>query len=72
MNTPKQDIELFLRRVEEMRKTQKEFDKHKNSVTLKEKREKEALVDAAITVMRRKGYDPDQFKKTIEQKDLFK
>jgi hypothetical protein len=69
--TTKQDLELFLFRVQEMRKAQKEYINSKNSTNMRESREKEALVDAAISVLRRKGYEPDQFNKSIKQNDLF-
>lgn len=69
--TTKQDLELFLFRVEEMRKAQKEYSSSKNSTNMRESKQKEAMVDAAISVLRRKGYEPDQFNKPIKQKDLF-
>lgn len=67
------DLELLLCRVLEMRTHQTDFFKRKMPADLKLSKQKESEVDRLIKQFRSNGYDPERFKSSgpSEQKPLF-
>jgi len=65
------DIELLLARIEEMRGHQRDFFARRMQADKKLSIQKEKEVDELCKLMRRKGYDPERFKTSTEQKNMF-
>lgn len=65
------DLELLLARVEEVRDAQKTYFKLRNDVNLAKSKAREAALDEVIKLMRKKGYDPEKFKVTPNKNELF-
>lgn len=57
----KQFLELFILRVEQMRAAQNEYFRTHSKASLRDSKGKEQAVDAICKMLRRKGYDPDQY-----------
>lgn len=71
----KEDLELLMARVEQMRSAQSEYFKHcrgpSSETWLKKSKALESAVDELLKNLRRKGLNPDPFKVTNEQQGLF-
>ena len=69
--TERDDIELLLAKIEMMRGHQRNFFARRMPADKKLSIHKEKEVDELCKLMRRKGYDPEKFKTSTEQKNMF-
>ncbi|MEO6610721.1 MAG: hypothetical protein ABIT05_01270 [Chitinophagaceae bacterium] len=70
MSKEKDDIELLMARVEEMRTAQRDFFARKMNADKRIAIAREIELDALLRQLR-KRYDPTRFKNRTEQKGLF-
>jgi len=71
MMQERNDIELLMQRVLEMREAQVQYFNNRNNVNLRMSKARETVVDDLMKQFRKKGYDPNRFKNKTEQKNLF-
>jgi hypothetical protein len=71
MIEPKDDLELLMARVEQMRGHQRDYFARKTQTDKKLSIELEKQVDELIRQLRRRGYNPERFKTNTYQKGLF-
>lgn len=69
--TDKEEIELLMLRVCEMRNAQRLYFKFKDQIYMKEAKAKEARVDDLVYALKRRGFDPNNMKDKTEQNKLF-
>lgn len=71
MSTDKDDIELLMARVEQMRQAQRDYFTRKMTADKKLSIALEGNLDELLKQYRRKGYNPDRFKTKSEQQGFF-
>ena len=71
MSQEREDIELLMARVEEMRRHQKDFFARRMPADKQLAIAKEIHVDELCRQFRKRGYNPDRFKVNTEQKKMF-
>jgi hypothetical protein len=65
------DLELLMARTEQVREAQRNYFKHKTDVWKRKAIAMEGTLDEVLKQLRRKGYDPDRFKKQQPDNKLF-
>lgn len=65
------DMELLMARVDEMRQAQKDHERFKTDTWKKKKQVKEGILDEVFYQLKRKGYDPNRFKTNQQSNEIF-
>lgn len=71
MDNTKKDMELLMARMEQLREAQVDFNKNGGDIRRKKVSGLETQMDDLLRHYRRKGYNPDEFKKKVEQNNMF-
>lgn len=71
MANEKDDIELLMLRVEDMRTAQRDYFARRMPADKKLAMGRESGVDELLKTLRRRGYNPERFRSSTEQKKMF-